>query len=107
MYQNKVTLIGFLGSDAEVRSNDNRNFTTLSLAAVILPSGFAFEIPHTRCHSKTPARIQEFEQERNFCSVTGKGGHQTRSLLVDLILSLRGRFGVQLGVHRGLKLSPQ
>ncbi len=32
MYQNKVTLIGFLGSDAEVRSNDNRSFTTLSLA---------------------------------------------------------------------------
>src|SRR5437899_5483825 len=28
--QNKVTLIGFLGSDAEVRTNDNRSFTTLS-----------------------------------------------------------------------------
>ena len=32
MYQNKVTLIGFLGNDAEVRSNANRSFTTLSLA---------------------------------------------------------------------------
>ena len=32
MYQNKVTLIGFLGSDAEVRTNDNRSFTTFSLA---------------------------------------------------------------------------
>jgi single-strand DNA-binding protein len=32
MYQNKVTLIGFLGNDAEVRSNDNRSFATLSLA---------------------------------------------------------------------------
>ena len=32
MYQNKVTLIGFLGNDAEVRTNDNRNFTTFSLA---------------------------------------------------------------------------
>jgi single-strand DNA-binding protein len=32
MYQNKVTLIGFLGSDAEVRSNDNCRFTTLSVA---------------------------------------------------------------------------
>jgi single-strand DNA-binding protein len=32
MYQNKVTLIGFLGNDAEVRSNDNRSLTTLSLA---------------------------------------------------------------------------
>ena len=32
MYQNKVTLIGFLGNDAEVRTNDDRSFTTLSLA---------------------------------------------------------------------------
>ena len=32
MYQNKVNLIGFLGSDAEVRTANNRNFTTLSLA---------------------------------------------------------------------------
>ena len=32
MYQNKVNLIGFLGSDAEVRTNNNRSFTTLSLA---------------------------------------------------------------------------
>ena len=32
MYQNRVNLIGFLGSDAEVRSANNRSFTTLSLA---------------------------------------------------------------------------
>ena len=32
MYQNKVNLIGFLGGDAEVRSANNRSFTTLSLA---------------------------------------------------------------------------
>jgi single-strand DNA-binding protein len=32
MYQNKVTLIGFLGNNPEVRTNDNRSFTTLSLA---------------------------------------------------------------------------
>jgi single-strand DNA-binding protein len=32
MYQNKVNLIGFLGGDAEVRTVNNRNFTTLSLA---------------------------------------------------------------------------
>ena len=30
MYQNKVNLIGFLGSDAEVRTANNRSFTTLS-----------------------------------------------------------------------------
>jgi single-strand DNA-binding protein len=32
MYQNKVNLIGFLGSDAEVRTANNRRLTTLSLA---------------------------------------------------------------------------
>jgi single-strand DNA-binding protein len=32
MYQNKVNLIGFLGSDAEGRTANNRSFTTLSLA---------------------------------------------------------------------------
>jgi single-strand DNA-binding protein len=32
MYQNKVTLIGFLGNDAEVHTNNDRSFTTLSLA---------------------------------------------------------------------------
>ena len=32
MYQNKVNLIGFLGNDAEVRTANNRSFTTLSLA---------------------------------------------------------------------------
>ena len=32
MYQNKVTLIGFLGNDAEVRTANNQSFTTLSLA---------------------------------------------------------------------------
>ena len=32
MYQNKVNLIGFLGNDAEVRTANNRSFTTFSLA---------------------------------------------------------------------------
>ena len=32
MYQNKVTLIGFLGSNPEVRTANNGTFTTLSLA---------------------------------------------------------------------------
>ncbi|MFZ0631094.1 MAG: hypothetical protein WA399_15980 [Acidobacteriaceae bacterium] len=32
MYQNKVSLIGFLGGDAEIRNANNRSFTTLSLA---------------------------------------------------------------------------
>jgi len=32
MYQNKVTLIGFVGSNPDVRTNSNGSFTTLSLA---------------------------------------------------------------------------
>ena len=32
MYQNKITLIGFLGSNAEVHTNNNGSFTILSLA---------------------------------------------------------------------------
>ena len=32
MYQNKVTLMGFLGSDPEVRNHGSGRFTTLSLA---------------------------------------------------------------------------
>jgi single-strand DNA-binding protein len=32
MYQNKVTLIGFLGSDPELRNNGTGRFTTLSVA---------------------------------------------------------------------------
>jgi single-strand DNA-binding protein len=32
MYQNKVTLIGFLGNDAEIRNANNRSFATFSIA---------------------------------------------------------------------------
>jgi len=32
MYQNKVTLIGFLGKDAEIHTSNDRSFTVLSLA---------------------------------------------------------------------------
>ena len=32
VYLNKVNLIGFLGGDAEIRTSNNRSFTTLSLA---------------------------------------------------------------------------
>ncbi len=48
MYQNKVTLIGFLGNDAEVRTNDNRSFTTLSLATKSSYKKDGQYISHTR-----------------------------------------------------------
>ena len=50
MYQNKVTLIGFLGNDAEVRSNDNRSFTTLSLATKSSYKKDGKYISHTEWH---------------------------------------------------------
>ncbi len=50
MYQNNVTLIGFLGNDAEVRSNDNRSFTTLSLATKSSYKKDGKYISHTEWH---------------------------------------------------------
>ena len=50
MYQNKVTLIGFLGNDAEVRTNDNRSFTTLSLATKSSYKKDGKYISHTEWH---------------------------------------------------------
>ena len=70
MYQNKVTLIGFLGSDAEVRSNDNRSFTTLSLAT---KSSFKKDgkfISHTEWH-----RCVFFGKLSEFAGTLKKGAH--------------------------------
>jgi hypothetical protein len=53
MYQNKVTLIGFLGSDAEVRSNDNRSFATLSLAT---KSSYKKDGKYISAHRMAPLR---------------------------------------------------
>jgi len=50
MYQNKVTLIGFLGNDAEVRSNDNRSFTTFSLATQSSYKKDGKYVSHTEWH---------------------------------------------------------
>jgi len=50
MYQNKVTLIGFLGNDAEVRTNDNRSFTTFSLATKSSYKKDGKYISHTEWH---------------------------------------------------------
>lgn len=50
MYTNKVTLIGFLGTDAEVRSNDNRSFTTLSIATKSSYKKDGKYVEHTEWH---------------------------------------------------------
>jgi single-strand DNA-binding protein len=50
MYTNKVTLIGFLGSDAEVRTNDDRSFTTISLATKSSYKKDGKYVEHTEWH---------------------------------------------------------
>jgi single-strand DNA-binding protein len=50
MYQNKVNLIGFLGSDAEVRTSNNRSITTLSLATKSSYKKDGEYISHTEWH---------------------------------------------------------
>jgi single-strand DNA-binding protein len=70
MYQNKVTLIGFLGSDAEVRTNDNRSFTTLSLATKSSYKKDGKYISHTEWH-----RCVLFGKLAEFAGTLKKGAH--------------------------------
>ena len=70
MYQNKVTLIGFLGNDAEVRTNDNRSFTTLSLATKSSYKKDGKYISHTEWH-----RCVVFGKLSEFAGTLKKGAH--------------------------------
>ena len=71
MYQNKVTLIGFLGNDAEVRTNDNRSFTTLSLATKSSYKKDGEYVSHTEWH-----RCVVFGKKlAEFAATLKKGAH--------------------------------
>jgi single-strand DNA-binding protein len=70
MYQNKVTLIGFLGSNAEVRTNNNRSFTTLSLATKSSYKKDEKYISHTEWH-----RCIVFGKLSEFAKALTKGAH--------------------------------
>jgi len=70
MYQNKVTLIGFLGNDAEVRTNDNRSFTTMSLATKSSYKKDGKYISHTEWH-----RCIVFGKLGEFAGTLAKGAH--------------------------------
>jgi len=50
MYKNNITLIGFTGADAEVRTNNNRSLTTLSLATKSSYKKDGKYIEHTEWH---------------------------------------------------------
>jgi single-strand DNA-binding protein len=70
MYQNKVTLIGFLGSDAEVRTNNDRSLTTLSLATKSSYKKNDKYIEHTEWH-----RCVAFGKLGEFAATLKKGAH--------------------------------
>ena len=70
MYQNKVTLIGFTGNDAEVRTNDNRSFTTLSLATKSSYKKDGKYVSHTEWH-----RCVVFGKLSEFAGTLKKGAH--------------------------------
>jgi single-strand DNA-binding protein len=70
MYQNKVTLIGFLGSNPEVRTNSNGSFTTLSLATKSSYKKDDQYISHTEWH-----RCVVFGKLSEFAKTLTKGAH--------------------------------
>ena len=70
MYQNKVTLIGFLGSDAEDRSNNDRSLTNLSLATKSSYRKDGKFIEHTEWH-----RCVVFGKLAEFAATLKKGAH--------------------------------
>src|ERR1700744_5860792 len=70
MYQNKVTLIGFLGSDAEVRTNNDRSLPTLSLATKSSYKKDGKYIEHTEWH-----RCVVFGKLGEFAATLKKGAH--------------------------------
>ena len=70
MYQNKVNLIGFLGSDAEVRANNNRSFTILSLATKSSYKKDGKYVSQTEWH-----RCVVFGKLSDFAKTLKKGAH--------------------------------
>jgi single-strand DNA-binding protein len=70
MYQNKVTLIGFLGGNPEVHTYDNRSFTTLSLATKSSYKKDDNYISHTEWH-----RCVVFGKLSEFAQTLVKGAH--------------------------------
>ena len=70
MYQNRVTLIGFVGSDAKAHTNDNRSLTTLSLATKSSYKKDGKYIEHTEWH-----RCVVFGKLSEFAGTLKKGAH--------------------------------
>ena len=70
MYKNNVQLIGFLGNDAEVRTNDNRSLTRFSLATKSSYKKDRKWIEHTEWH-----KCVVFGKLGEFAASLKKGAH--------------------------------
>ena len=70
MYQNNVTLIGFVGSNAEIRTSGTGNFTTLSVATKSSYKKDGKYISHTEWH-----RCVVFGKLSEFAGTLKKGAH--------------------------------
>jgi single-strand DNA-binding protein len=70
MYKNNVQLIGFLGNDAEVRTNDNRSLTRFSLATKSSYKKDGKWIEHTEWH-----KCVVFGKLGDFAGSLKKGAH--------------------------------
>jgi single-strand DNA-binding protein len=70
MYQNRVTLIGFLGSDPELHNNGVGHFTTLSLATKSSYRKQEAYVAHTEWH-----RCVIFGKLSDFAATLKKGAH--------------------------------
>ena len=70
MYQNKVTLIGFVGSNPDVRTNSNGSFTTLSLSTKSSYKKDDKYIAHTEWH-----HCVVFGKLSEFAKTLTKGAH--------------------------------
>jgi single-strand DNA-binding protein len=70
MYQNKVSLIGFLGSDAELLVNDGRSFTRFSLATKSSYKKEEAYVARTEWH-----RCVVFGKLAEFAATLRKGAH--------------------------------
>ena len=70
MYQNNVTLIGFVGSNAEIRTSSTGNFTTLTLATKSSYKKDGKYVSHTEWH-----RCIVFGRLLEFAATLTKGAH--------------------------------
>ena len=99
MYQNKVTLIGFLGSNPEVRTANNGSFTTLSLATKSSYKKDGKYVSHTEWH-----RCVVFGKLSEFAKTLTKGAHiqvegELRSCLLSAVKNrCVGKYAIRCAV---------